>query len=43
MHHTTAVSRKLGVRGRSEAAAWATRTGLLDRRAEIDATDDART
>ena len=30
MHHTTVVYRKLGVRGRSEAAAWATRTGLLD-------------
>src|SRR3546814_17173480 len=28
MHHTSAIYRKLGVRGRSEAAAWAVRHGL---------------
>jgi predicted ATPase/DNA-binding CsgD family transcriptional regulator len=29
MHHTVAIYQKLGVRGRSEAVAWATRTGLV--------------
>jgi predicted ATPase/DNA-binding CsgD family transcriptional regulator len=28
MHHTTTIYRKLGVRGRGEATAWAIRTGL---------------
>jgi DNA-binding NarL/FixJ family response regulator len=28
MHHTVAIYRKLGVRGRTEAATWALRTGL---------------
>ncbi|MEZ5115117.1 MAG: LuxR C-terminal-related transcriptional regulator [Candidatus Nanopelagicales bacterium] len=28
MHHTVAIYRKLGVRGRAEAAAWAVRAGL---------------
>ena len=27
MHHTVAIYRKLGVRGRTEAATWAVRTG----------------
>jgi predicted ATPase/DNA-binding CsgD family transcriptional regulator len=30
MHHTTAVYQVLGVRGRSEATAWAVRAGLVD-------------
>jgi predicted ATPase/DNA-binding CsgD family transcriptional regulator len=30
MHHTTAIYRRLGVRGRSEAVAWAVRAGLVD-------------
>lgn len=30
MHHTTAIYRRLGVRGRSEAVAWAVRSGLVD-------------
>ena len=30
MHHTTAIYRTLGVRGRSEAIALALRTGLVD-------------
>jgi DNA-binding CsgD family transcriptional regulator len=30
MHHTCNIYRKLGVRGRGEAAAWAHRQGLLD-------------
>lgn len=29
MHHTTAIYRRLGVRGRSEAVAWAVRSGLV--------------
>jgi DNA-binding CsgD family transcriptional regulator len=31
MHHTVAIYRKLGVRGRAEAVAWALRTGASDR------------
>ena len=30
MHHTTAIYRTLGVRGRAEAAVLAIRTGLID-------------
>jgi len=30
MHHSVAIYRKLGVRGRGEATAWAFRSGLLD-------------
>ena len=29
MHHTVAIYRKLGVRGRAEAVAWALRTGAV--------------
>ena len=29
MHHTSAIYRKLGVRGRSEAVVWAARNGLV--------------
>jgi len=29
MHHTSAIYRKLGVRGRSEAGVWAVRNGLV--------------
>jgi ATP/maltotriose-dependent transcriptional regulator MalT len=29
MHHTVAIYQKLGVRGRSEAVAWATKTGVV--------------
>jgi DNA-binding CsgD family transcriptional regulator len=28
MHHTVSIYRKLGVRGRAEAAAWAARAGM---------------
>ena len=34
MHHTVAIYRKLGVRGRTEAATWAVRTGLHARPAD---------
>jgi DNA-binding NarL/FixJ family response regulator len=29
MHHTSKIYRKLGVRGRGEAAAWARRAGIV--------------
>jgi DNA-binding CsgD family transcriptional regulator len=29
MHHTMAIYRKLGVRGRAEAVAWALRSGTI--------------
>ncbi len=32
MHHTSAIYTRLGVRGRSEAVAWAVREGLVDSR-----------
>ena len=31
MHHSVSIYRKLGVRGRGEASAWAFRSGLTDR------------
>jgi predicted ATPase/DNA-binding NarL/FixJ family response regulator len=33
MHHTCAIYTRLGVRGRSEAVAWAARAGVLERQA----------
>jgi DNA-binding NarL/FixJ family response regulator len=30
MHHSVAIYRKLGVRGRAEATAWAFRHGLVE-------------
>ena len=41
MHHTVAIYERLGVRGRSEATAWAFRNGVVDLVVGDDGTSSA--